>query len=112
EPRRLTTPDVLTNASPADVEPLITWSSAVRTALAERFGPALRARTTEEIAADRTLAGQLGEESFERLGHFLASADRVKFAAEPSEDTAWEGWAREFVAGLAAAGARSKITGK
>jgi hypothetical protein len=105
-------------------EPLAFWSVAVREALAARFGPALRARTTEEIAADHLLAEELGPEPFDRLVRFLSVADRVRFAAaDPAPPDAgtdepqggWETWARDFVASAVpgdAAGAKSRISGK
>ena len=43
----------------------------------------MRARTTEEIAADAAIREALGEENLEPLTHLLITADRWKFAVEP-----------------------------
>lgn len=56
------------------------WSLAVREALAERFGPAWRAKTTEEIAAEPQLREVLEADRAGELLEHLAEADRVKFA--------------------------------
>jgi hypothetical protein len=64
-----------------------------RETLAERFGPALRARTTEEIAADPQLREALGEARFDWLVRLLTTADRWKFAESPqdgAEESTWE----------------------
>jgi hypothetical protein len=80
---------------------LIVMASQARETLAERFGPALLARTTEEIAADPQLRETLGEPRFDSLVRLLATADRRKFATMPgagAEDvypedlSQWETW--------------------
>jgi hypothetical protein len=76
-----------------------------RDALAEHFGPGLRARTTEEIAVDTTLKEQIGEEYFDQLLCLLRAADRLKFAVEPAAQpemiepadlSTWEAWFQSF----------------
>ena len=95
------------------------WSSAIRAALAARFGGHWQARTTEEIAADLTLSERLGPEPTAELVQFLALADLAKFndrdgLQPPLPDVAPE-WLVEFVASASsvpAAGAMSRIKGK
>ena len=62
---------------------LLSLAASVREALAARFGPSLRARTTEEIAADAAIREALGEGNLEPLTRLLITADRWKFASEP-----------------------------
>lgn len=66
--------------------PIIARSEAVRDALAARFGPPWRARTTEEIAADPALADLIGAAWAAPLLEFLREADRAKFADGPIPD--------------------------
>lgn len=66
---------------------MIVWSDNVRDALVERFGPAWRAKTTEEISTDERLADALGSEQATQLLVFLNEADRAKFA--PEADATW-----------------------
>jgi hypothetical protein len=96
---------------------LIARSRAVRAALAARFGPSWRARTTEEIAADPALAERVGTDQAARLVAFLREADRAKFAGEadlgPPEPPAAFAWLDELLAAFGTeAGARSRINGK
>jgi hypothetical protein len=86
-------PDVPTG-SPRDQ--LIAGSEAVRQALAARFGPAWRAKTTEELADRPELAERLGAERTARLVALLEAADRAKFAdpdgldlPDPGPDCQW-----------------------
>jgi hypothetical protein len=95
------------------------WSIAVREALVARFGASWRARTTEEIAADATLAEALGPEPTARLVEFLSDADRAKFddrdGLQPPVPDDLPDWLIAFVAptsNVPAAGARSRIIGK
>jgi hypothetical protein len=69
----------------------------------------MRARTTEEIAADRQLKDALGDQHIDPLIQLLATADRWKFASAPEngpseslhEDLSrWEGWHKTFLAEL------------
>lgn len=62
---------------------MIAWSHLIRETLAHRFGAAWLAKTTEEIASDSTLSDAIGLEPAARLLHFLAAADRAKFADTP-----------------------------
>jgi hypothetical protein len=68
---------------PGDDSPraqLLSLASQVRQTLIARFGQSMRARTTEEIAADVVVKEALGDERFEPLIRLLAGADRWKFA--------------------------------
>ncbi len=80
----LTTPDE------ADVTPrgrLVALSMSTKNALAARFGPTWRAKTTEELAAEPALGEVLGPESLEELFQFFDRIDRLKFAPErPDHD--------------------------
>jgi hypothetical protein len=90
---------------------LLSLAARVREDLAARFGPSLRARTTEEIAADATIREALGEGNLEPLTHLLITADRWKFASEPSngreeslldELPNWEAWHKTLLTHLVA----------
>jgi hypothetical protein len=105
-------------------ERVVDLSESVREALAARFGESWRAKTTEEIASEPSLAETLGALSAEHLIGFLQVADLVKFAAdrlpgylpeiEPdlqraeAEAGAW----LEALAAEASAGANSTIKGE
>ncbi len=96
--RRGTTPVLppLPVDAPLDAR-LLALCDRLRTDLAARLGPALRARTTEELAADPRVAEILGED-LPRLAEILAAGDRLKFACVPVVDLAerlpeWSGWA-------------------
>jgi hypothetical protein len=89
---------------------LLSLAASVREGLADRFGPALRARTTEEIAADAAIREALGEVNLEPLTDLLVAADRWKFASEPGNGreesllddlSNWEAWHKTFLAELA-----------
>ena len=58
---------------------LLALRERARTILAARFGPALRARTTEEIAADARVAEALGGDDLARLMGLFRAGDRVLF---------------------------------
>ena len=104
-------------------EQMAAWSTAIRAALGGRFGGHWHARTTEEIAADATLAERLGPEPAAELVRFLALADLAKFDDRdglqpplPDPDLA-PGWLVALAASpspssVPAAGARSRIKGK
>ncbi len=69
----------------ADVTPrgrLVALSTSTKNALATRFGPTWRAKTTEELAAEPALSEMLGPEPFQELIQFLDRIDRLKFAPE------------------------------
>ena len=84
---------------------LLNMAGQVRETLATRFGPSMRARTTEELSADPVVKQALGDDHFESLIHLLATADHWKFAF-PSENgqaeslleelSRWSAWEREF----------------
>jgi len=87
---------------------LVALSDGLRAVLAARLGPAIRARTTEEIAADPRLAGRLDAEDLGRLAVILGACDRVKFSG-PGADEAyrdrlpeWAQWAGSLDARFAA----------
>jgi hypothetical protein len=63
-------------------ERFIGLSGSLREALADRFGPAYRARTIEELFVDSQLGDLLGAGPLERLTHFLVQVDQLKFAPE------------------------------
>jgi hypothetical protein len=110
--RRVALPETQVSAhddSPGGV--LLSLAAKVREDLATRFGPSLRARTTEEIVADSAIREALGDGNLEPLTHLLITADRWKFASEPSngreesllEDLSnWEVWHKTFLAERAA----------
>jgi hypothetical protein len=54
-----------------------------RETLATRFGPSLRARTTEEISTDSAVKEALGDDHFASLIRLLSTADHRKFASRP-----------------------------
>jgi hypothetical protein len=101
--RRASLGEVLAVAQPMDDDSAqaraIRLAARARLSLSARFGPAIRARTTEELAADEQIREQLGADRFELLTCLLSRADRWKFAT-PSGDgspeplgediTAWE----------------------
>jgi len=96
---------------------VVTLAETVRAALAARFGPAWRAKTTEEVANEAGIAEAFGPEAAGRVVALLRAADLQKFAPSGPEGIGGHGtdvadWS-EFVAGfVAAAGARSTITGR
>jgi hypothetical protein len=61
---------------------LVALSNSTKNALAARFGASWRAKTTEELAAEPTLAEILGPEPLKELIEFLDRIDRLKFAVE------------------------------
>jgi hypothetical protein len=75
---------------PLDVTPrgrLVALSSSAKSALATRFGPAWRAKTTEELAVEPALRALLGPEMLQELIAFLDRIDRLKFAPERPNHT-------------------------
>jgi hypothetical protein len=86
-------------------------AAGVREALAARFGPSLRARTTEEIAADVAIRDAIGESHVESLIELLSTADHWKFAPVPGNGrqeallddlSTWEAWHKKFLTELPA----------
>jgi hypothetical protein len=65
---------------------LVGLSETIRDALTSQFGSSFRAKTTEELSADERLVQLLNAEGFRELMQFLDRIDRLKFAAERSED--------------------------
>jgi hypothetical protein len=85
---------------------LLALAEEVRGTLISRFGPAMRARTTEEIAADPQVKESLGADRLGPLIRLLAEADRWKFATLPGNGheelllqdlPGWESWHRTLV---------------
>jgi hypothetical protein len=89
-------------ASPSEPSPL---TDRVRGALIRAFGPAWRARTTEEVAASPALAERFGPEVAAQVVAYLRACDRAKFsanAASPDEELDW--WAARFTEEVEAGG--------
>jgi hypothetical protein len=79
-----------------------------REALVRAFGPSLRARTTEEVAASSSLAERFGDEVMQRVVAYLRAVDRAKFsgdASAPDDELGW--WATRFVEEVDAGGGNS-----
>ena len=77
----------LSNYGPSDTTPrgrLVAHSHSIRDVLANQFGTAWRAKTTEELAADPRLAEVLGQDQLQALIRFLDQVDQLKFAPERS----------------------------
>ncbi|MBV8487871.1 MAG: hypothetical protein JO161_06295 [Planctomycetaceae bacterium] len=109
--RRATTPSPAEGLPPSHATELLNLACQIREDLAARFGPSLRAQTTQEIAADLEVKEVLGVEHFEPMICLLALADRVKFATLPEngdeesildEISAWEALRVSLMARLAA----------
>ena len=80
-------PEGAVSLEPLDESPrgrLVALSSSAKTALAARFGPAWRAKTTEELAVEPALAALLGPDLLHELIAFLDRTDRLKFAPHRS----------------------------
>lgn len=95
---------------------LLQLAELARETLASRFGPSIRARTSEELREDPQLREALGESGLSELMVLLEAADRRKFAPLPSPDrpepvpvpdpvlaelSAWEAWCRRLADNLA-----------
>ena len=77
----------LSNRGPGDTTPrgrLVAHSLSIRDVLANQFGTAWRAKTTEELAAEPRLAEVLGPDQLHELIRFLDQVDQLKFAPERS----------------------------
>ncbi len=89
---------------------LVALGVFLRAVLAARLGPTVRARTTEEIAADPRLIERLDAEDLGRLVAILDAGDRVKFARRGVAESLlegdslpeWTAWAASLDARLAA----------
>ncbi len=95
-----------------DVAPIVRLAEIARESLVLRLGPAWKARTAEEFAADKTLVETIGAEDAGRLVALLIEADRVKFSAndrldQGGEVDAFAAWLESFTGG-----ARSTINGR
>ncbi len=80
--RAVAPPQSVTALDTPDAQ-LLSLAVQARETLATRFGPALRARTTEEISSDAVVKEALGEDHFASLIRLPATADRWKFAFPP-----------------------------
>ena len=78
-------PGVVDGPDRSPRERLVALSGSIRDALTVPFGNSCRAKTTEELAADRRLEQLLGDEQLRELIRFLDQIDRLKFAAEGSQ---------------------------
>jgi hypothetical protein len=77
----------LSNQGPPDTTPrgrLVALSQSTRDVLANQFGTAWRAKTTEELSAEPLLAEVLGRDQLQELIRFLDQVDQLKFAPERS----------------------------
>jgi hypothetical protein len=82
KPRAVSPPQPVAALDTPDAQ-LLSLAVQARETLATRFGPALRARTTEEISSDAVVKEALGEEHFASLIRLLSTADHWKFASPP-----------------------------
>jgi hypothetical protein len=85
---------------------LVKLAGQVRETLATRFGPAIRARTTEELSADPMIKETLGDDQLKSLIRLLSTADLWKFASAPdisgtesilAELPHWSTWQRTLL---------------
>jgi hypothetical protein len=77
----------LSNQGPLDTSPrgrLVALSNSMRDVMANQFGTAWRAKTTEELSAEPRLEQALGDDQLKELTRFLDQVDRLKFAPERS----------------------------
>lgn len=90
---------------------LLILAEEVRGTLITRFGPTMRARTTEEIAADPQVKEILGEQRLDPLIRLFEEADHWKFATQPGNGreqsllenlSGWDAWHRALLADSAA----------
>jgi len=80
--RAVAPPQPVTALDTPDAQ-LLSLAVQARETLATRFGPSLRARTTEEISNDAVVKEALGDDHFASLIRLLSTADRWKFASPP-----------------------------
>jgi hypothetical protein len=74
---------------PHDATPqgrLVACSHSIRETLADQFGTAWRAKTTQELAAEVRLLEVLGQVQLDDLIRFLDLVDHLKFAPERSSN--------------------------
>jgi len=65
---------------------LVAFSRSIRETLADHFGSAWRAKTTQELATEALLLEALGREELDELIRFLELVDHLKFAPERSNN--------------------------
>ena len=80
--RAVSPPRPVTSLDTLDAQ-LLSLAVQARETLVTRFGPSLRARTTEEISNDAVVKEALGEDHFASLIRLLSTADHWKFASAP-----------------------------
>ncbi len=80
--RAVSSPQPVTSLDTPDAQ-LLSLAVQARETLATRFGPSLRARTTEEISSDAVVKEALGNDHFASLIRLLSTADHWKFASPP-----------------------------
>jgi hypothetical protein len=80
--RAVSPPKPVTSLDTPDAQ-LLSLAVQARETLATRFGPSLRARTTEEISNDAVVKEALGDDHFQSLIRLLSTADHWKFASAP-----------------------------
>ena len=78
--RAVSPPQPVTSLDTPDAQ-LLSLAVQARETLATRFGPSLRARTTEEISNDAVVKKALGDDHFQSLIRLLSTADHWKFAS-------------------------------
>jgi hypothetical protein len=64
----------------------VAFSRSIRETLADQFGTAWRAKTTQELATEALLVEVLGREQLDELIRFLELVDHLKFAPERSNN--------------------------
>ncbi len=77
----------VSSQGPPDTTPrgrLVALSHSMRDVLANQFGSAWRAKTTEELSAEPQLAERLGPDQLQELIRFLDQVDQLKFAPRRS----------------------------
>ncbi len=80
--RAVSSPQPVTSLDTPDAQ-LLSLAVQARETLVTRFGPSLRARTTEEISNDAVVKEALGDDHFQSLIRLLSTADHWKFASAP-----------------------------
>ena len=80
--RVVSPPQPVTSLDTPDAQ-LLSLAVQARETLTTRFGPSLRARTTEEISNDAVVKEALGDDHFQSLIRLLSTADHWKFASAP-----------------------------
>jgi hypothetical protein len=119
--RRIRSPEGPVSPHALDESPrgrLVALSASAKTALATRFGSAWRAKTTEELAVEPSLAELLGPEMLRELIDFLDRIDRLKFAphranrAPQSLEEELAAWNPRVAGLIGKIGAGSRVNGR